>query len=98
MRRLPDIDSLFRQHRDELQRFAERRLGDRESARDIVQDAFLRVSATLDARADDAAAIENPRAFLFRVTGNLATDALRHGRVVGSVIIPGLDGETQPAP
>jgi len=84
-----DLARLFAQHRDELQRFALRRLGNREAAADLVQDTFVRFTAAMSgASATPAPEIENPRAFLFRITGNLASDALRHDRVVAGVIDP----------
>ena len=84
-----DLARLFAQHRDELQRFAQRRLGNREAAADLVQDTFVRFTAALNGNSTTSAAeIDNPRAFLFRITGNLALDALRHDRVVAGVIDP----------
>ncbi len=78
------IERLFRLHRAELERFALRRLGNREAASDVVQDAFLRFAVAVGDRRERPE-VENPRAFLFRVTGNLATDVLRHDRVAGQV-------------
>jgi RNA polymerase sigma factor (sigma-70 family) len=78
------IELLFRRHRAELERFALRRLGNREAASDVVQDAFVRFASVFSDRANPPE-LQNPRAFLFRVAGNLATDALRHGRVTGAV-------------
>ena len=88
-----DLARLFAQHRDELQRFAQRRLGNREAAADLVQDTFVRFAAAMNgavnnSNAGSAAEIDNPRAFLFRITGNLASVALRHDRVVAGVIDP----------
>lgn len=87
-----DLAGLFAQHRDELQRFAQRRLGNREAAADLVQDTFVRFTAAMNSGANGngggQAEIDNPRAFLFRITGNLASDALRHDRVVAGVIDP----------
>jgi RNA polymerase sigma-70 factor (ECF subfamily) len=90
-----DLARLFAQHRDELQRFAQRRLGNREAAADLVQDTFVRFAAAMNgapgangSSSGPATDIDNPRAFLFRITGNLASDALRHDRVVAGVIDP----------
>lgn len=84
-----DLARLFAQHRDELQRFAQRRLGNREAAADLVQDTFVRFAVAMNGSSvTPAPEIENPRAFLFRITGNLASDALRHDRVVAGVIDP----------
>lgn len=52
----------------ELDRFAQRRLN-REDAGDAVHDAYVRVMQYAG-----AATPENPRAYLYRVVGNVATD------------------------
>lgn len=52
----------------ELDRFAQRRLN-REDAGDAVHDAYVRVM-----QYTAAATPENPRAYLYRVVGNVATD------------------------
>lgn len=62
----------FELHYHELLRFLTRRTGCVELAADIAQDTFLRV-----ARTEPSGRIDNPRAYLFRVAGNLATDVLR---------------------
>lgn len=59
---------LYETHARELEAFARQRIGGDE-ARDAVHDAYLRV---LDYAGD--AAIENPRAYLYRVTANVAND------------------------
>ncbi|HEX7817318.1 RNA polymerase sigma factor [Dyella sp.] len=61
---------------DSLRRFAERRIRSREYAADVVQETYVRI-ATLD----EHATIENPLAFLYRVTGNLSMDWLREREV-----------------
>jgi RNA polymerase sigma-70 factor (ECF subfamily) len=68
-----DLDALFRAYHGELNRFARRRVRDREAAADIVQDAFLRYAAMAQ-DAERAALIDNPRFFLWRVVANLAAD------------------------
>jgi len=94
-----DIGRLFALHRDELQRFALRRLGDRDRAADVVQDTFLRLAKAVN---ESNPLLDNPRAYLFRITGNLATDALRHSRVADGVLDrAGLDDSlpaAQPSP
>lgn len=83
MSRSFDIGRLFTLHRDELQRFALRRLGDRDRAADVVQDTFVRLANAVN---ESNPLLDNPRAYLFRITGNLATDALRHSRVADAVL------------
>jgi RNA polymerase sigma factor (sigma-70 family) len=61
-------------HRD-LVRFLSRRLRCLFTARDLTQEVYLRL-----ARAGGDDAIDNPRAFLFQIASNLATD---HQRVQG---------------
>lgn len=62
----------FQPHAQDVRQFLLRRLKCPETASDVLQDTFLRLmqSAT-------AATIENPRAWLFRIAANLATDHLR---------------------
>ena len=62
------LQVLYKAHARELEAFARRRVGNDE-ARDVVHDAYLRV---MNYSAD--AAIENPRAYLYRVTANVAND------------------------
>ena len=69
---LNDIADLLHKHRGELQRFLAGRVNSPETVEDIIQMLFLRLSNyQSDTRVD------NPRAFLFKVAGNLATDHLR---------------------
>ncbi|SFD01205.1 RNA polymerase sigma-70 factor, ECF subfamily [Pseudomonas citronellolis] len=62
----------FQAHYADLLRFLARRLGDNQRAADVAQDTWLRL-------ADQApeAEVQDPRAYLFRVAGNLAIDNLR---------------------
>lgn len=59
-------------HRDELSRFIARKLGSDEMSRDILQDAYLRLS-----RRRSGQNIGNPRAFVFRIVANLVIDHQR---------------------
>jgi RNA polymerase sigma-70 factor (ECF subfamily) len=62
-------------HRD-LVRFLSRRLRCLFTARDLAQEVYLRLG-----RAGGDETIENPRALVFRIAANLATDHVRvHGR------------------
>jgi RNA polymerase sigma-70 factor (ECF subfamily) len=71
------LQLLYERHADELDAFARQRVG-RDEARDVVHDAYLRLVAYAD-----PATLDNPRAYLYRVTGNVANDhgakALRRG-------------------
>lgn len=59
---------LYDTHARELEAFARQRVGGDE-ARDVVHDAYLRL---MDYGSE--AAIENPRAYLYRITANVAND------------------------
>lgn len=62
----------LQEHYASLVTAAAKVLRSRDSAADVVQDAFLKVAAM-----PDAEAVGNPLAFLHRVTRNLSIDALR---------------------
>lgn len=58
-------------YQDQLFRYAFFRIGSKEDAEDVVQDAFLKIAAT-------SAHIANPRAYLFRTVGNGCVDVIRN--------------------
>ncbi len=60
---------------DDLRRFLRRRTGSPSMADDVVQETWLR------AHASDAALPDNPRAYLYRMAGNMAVDHVRRARV-----------------
>lgn len=66
------IAEFLDRHRDQLSRFILRKLGSEEMSADILQEAYLRLS-----RHGAPEAIENPRAFVYRVVGNLVIDYQR---------------------
>lgn len=61
--------------------------------RDIAQESFARLAAV-----DDLAAIDDPRAFLYRVADNLAADAYDHQQVRARYSEPAIDPDTLPSP
>ncbi len=63
------VADLFRSSRVNLERFVQRRLPDNESAKDIAQDAFLRLL-----RFNKADQVDNPEAYLFRIAANLISE------------------------
>jgi RNA polymerase sigma-70 factor (ECF subfamily) len=71
------VEKALRTHEAGLLAYAGRLLGDRDAARDVVQDAFLRLCE------QDAAALDGHLApWLYRVCRNRATDLLRRKKVV----------------
>ncbi|MDT4332351.1 RNA polymerase sigma factor [Methylomonas sp. MS20] len=69
----PDFaNDLIQRHRDELLGFLAPRVRCPETAADILQDAFFRLT-----QFESESQIANPRAFLYKVVGNLAIDHLR---------------------
>lgn len=75
------LAALYRRHWDEICGYVRRRFGaGPPEPEDVVQVAFLRLSARVEA--DD---LENPRAFLYRVVHNLVLEERRrlasHGRL-----------------
>lgn len=63
----------YEEHADALFRFAYYKLSDREKAKDIVQDAFVKFWEYL--RADGE--VTNPKALLFRIASNAIIDNYR---------------------
>lgn len=86
-----DLDQLITTHRMPIERHLRRRVGDPVLAEDLVQEVFLR--AWLHAPSDLPE--ERMRAWLFRVAGNIAIDALRARRAhVDPSVLDGLDAAT----
>jgi RNA polymerase sigma factor (sigma-70 family) len=69
------FDFLFRQHCQELLAFAGRH-SNHEAAEDLVQEAYVHFIQQAE-----TGHIENPRAYLYRITHNLSADYHRHGQV-----------------
>jgi RNA polymerase sigma-70 factor (ECF subfamily) len=67
-------DDIVEEHKEGLHRYAGRLLGDMESSRDIVQDAFLRL---LKHDHKGGAKINNVRAWLYKTTRNLCYDKFK---------------------
>jgi RNA polymerase sigma-70 factor (ECF subfamily) len=75
------IDALFRRYGPRLARLLARRT-DREEAKDLLQEAFLRLT-----RASDQQVLDNPEAYLKRITWNLLRDRAKSaaGRIERSL-------------
>ena len=61
-------------HYEELRRFVLRRTGSQALAEDVVQETWIRASTSAGTMPD------NPRAYLYRMAGNIAVDHLRRVR------------------
>jgi RNA polymerase sigma factor (sigma-70 family) len=71
------IERLFREHNQSLVRFLCARLASEHEAREVAQEAYVRLL-----QLDQPGAIGFLRAFLFKTAANLAVDRLRHRRIV----------------
>jgi RNA polymerase sigma-70 factor (ECF subfamily) len=85
---------LFRRHRERAYWIAFHLLGNAEDAREVVQEAFLRVHRSLD-RFDRARPFP---AWLYRIVTNLAIDRRRRGGRLRTVPLPRGAGATLGAP
>lgn len=72
-----DLGPLYRRHRSELLAYLARRVNCRETANDLLQDAFIRLMNS------EVTKIGNVRAFLYRIANNLSIDHARRNRVRG---------------
>lgn len=70
---LSALISAFRENYQDLLRFLTRRTGSADRAADLAQDTYLRLAALAPASVD----VQNPRAYVYRIAGNLAIDAAR---------------------
>lgn len=73
-----NITEIVKEHESCLLRYAGRLLGDVESARDIVQEAFLRLVKYEEKKSIDT--IDNIKAWLYRTTRNLCYDTFRSAK------------------
>lgn len=71
-RRAAEVERLMREFNDSLVGFLRGRLGSHEDAREVAQEAYVRLLSL-----DDSLVVSYQRALLFRIARNLATDRLR---------------------
>ncbi|WP_394688346.1 RNA polymerase sigma factor [Hoeflea sp.] len=81
-----DLHRLFLQHSREINRFLRRRGHTPETAADLTHDTFLRV---LVAAPKESAGVDNPRAYLFKVSRNMSLNYQRRQRLVRFVDLEG---------
>ncbi|GGF63800.1 DNA-directed RNA polymerase sigma-70 factor [Azorhizobium oxalatiphilum] len=74
------VSGLIEAYYGELRSYASRKLGNAAAAEDVVQEACLRFASA------PGETIDNPRAWLYRVVGNLVIDQLRRERSFGHVV------------
>jgi RNA polymerase sigma-70 factor (ECF subfamily) len=67
------VATLFREHNDSLVRFLTSRLRSPQEAREVAQEAYVRVLSL-----DTPGAVSFLRAFLFKTAANIAIDRIRH--------------------
>jgi RNA polymerase sigma-70 factor (ECF subfamily) len=70
------VDRLFREHNDALVRFLIPRLHSLDAAREVAQEAYVRLLSL-----DDLGAVSFMRAFLYKTAANIAVDRQRRERV-----------------
>lgn len=83
-----DIDRLFREHNAALLRFISAKIGSRQEAGEIAQEAYVHLL-----QVDRLGAVSFLRAFLFKTAANLAVDRLRRrSRRSNFISLPECDG------
>ncbi len=72
------METIYRQHYEQICKFCYRMLGSHERALDVAQETFLKMMNRMNHRKDP---VENPRAWLYKVAGNLCLNELsKHKR------------------
>jgi RNA polymerase sigma-70 factor (ECF subfamily) len=82
--RVSDVERIFREHNDSLVRFIAARLGSKQEAAEVAQEAYVRLLSL-----DHDEAVSYLRAFLFKTAANLATDRLRVRSRRGFIVTAG---------
>lgn len=79
--RIALVERLFREHNEALIRFLLMRLRSPQEAREVAQEAYVRLLSL-----DEPGAVSYLRAFLFKTAANLAVDRLRRDSVLARAI------------
>jgi RNA polymerase sigma-70 factor (ECF subfamily) len=74
--RVADIETLIAAHRQGVYRYLRRFIGNSDTAHDLTQEVFLRVSRATVPETDES----GQRAWIFRIARNLALNHIRDGR------------------
>lgn len=75
-----DFHKVYHEHADSLFRFSYYRLSDREKAKDVVQDTFVRYWEYVAVGTNDE--VKNVKSFLYRIAVNAITDQYRKRKSV----------------
>ncbi len=92
-RQRQDLEDVFIEHRDRLRAAAQRIVGSRERAEDVLQDAYLRVS-----KVTSQPVIQRPLRYWFQVVRHLAIDSRRRMLLESHVFVDEMQGDVMPAP
>jgi RNA polymerase sigma-70 factor (ECF subfamily) len=91
--RAEQITRLFSEHNESLVRFLAARLNSVQEAKEVAQEAYVRLLSL-----DDSGAVSFLRAFLFKTAANLAVDRLRSRNRQRQAMNAGLCDELREAP
>lgn len=75
------VTRLFRDHNEALVRFLALRLRSQQEARDVAQEAYVRLL-----KLDQPGAVSFLRAFLFKTAANIAVDRIRHEQMARRIV------------
>jgi RNA polymerase sigma-70 factor (ECF subfamily) len=86
------FESLYRQYYTPIYKFCFRLLNSREGAQDVTQETFIKFYERMNQQGSE---IENNRAWLYKVAGNLCLNSLnkksRHGEITHTLEIPAIE-------
>lgn len=72
-----DLAEFFSRHREELQRYVQKKLHDGAEAEDVVQETFVRLLNRELENGKELSSMSSPKAYIYRTASNLAIDRLR---------------------
>jgi len=92
-RQRQDLQATFIDHRDRLQEAAQRIVGSRHPAEDVLQSAYLRITES-----SAHLVIRNPLSYCFQVVRHLAIDYCRRRALESQFFAAEVEGHAVPAP